>query len=57
MVSGTHTIRILLGILVGVVCGYRVPLLGVPENPTDFLKSSKHEVDESWKSNGDLVRE
>ena len=36
MVSGTHTIRICLGILVGVVCGYRVPLLGVPENPTEF---------------------
>ena len=41
MVSGTHTIPISLGILMGVVWeSYHkgVPLLGVPENPIEISK-------------------
>ena len=44
MASGTHTIPISLGILMGIVWeAYHkgVPLLGVPENPIEFCNPQK----------------
>ena len=49
MVSGTHTIPISLGILMGVVWelygAQGVPLLGVPENPTEFVLALSKKYD------------